>query len=411
MTLEEIRARKLKIQERRNAIDKKLNSDEKVNLDDIKEELTELDEEEEKLKLQEEAHNIANGKKEARSLGSVNGIINGGLSDGATGTSTIEVRRGQKFKDKVSIKSEERNLSLGKYVRGVITGKWEGAEAEKRAMTTTATGVLIPDILSAEIIDIARDKSLFTLADVPVIPMTEGTMTISRLKKDPVFKFKNEGQQAEESTLELESVKLDTKMCYGYAYVSLESIKKSRNLEDLIRNAFAEALAQAIDMGMLYGQYNGESYDEFALKGILNDETINIINAQEGAGYDSFIKAIGAVRKNNGEAKICGLNADTEEMLSLLKTTEGQYLTPPQAYADINKIVTNQLKHDSVKGSDALVFDPNAMIIGLQEDLSFEMFTNTDECIKKGLVGFRIYQMLDCVVTRPKSIAMIKGIK
>ena len=411
MTLEEIRAKKSKIQEERSAIDKKLNGTEKINLEDIKEELRQLDQQEENLNLQEEAYNIANGITEARNLGAVTGIINSGVSTGATGTSTIELRRGQKFKDKVTIKSEERNLSLGKYVRGAITGKWDGAEAERRVMTTTATGVLIPDILSAEIIDIARDKSLFTLADVPVIPMTEGTMTISRLKKEPSFKFKEEGKQAEESSMELESVKLDTKTCYGYAYVSLESIKKSRNLEDLIRSAFAEALAQAIDLGMLYGQYNGESYDSFAPKGIMNDETINIITARESEGYDSFIKAIGAVRKNNGEASVCGLNANTEEMLSLLKTTDGQYLTPPQAYTTIKKIVTNQLKYDEASGSDALVFDPNAMVIGLQGDLSFEMFTNTDECIKKGLVGFRIYQMLDCVVTRPKSIAMIKGIK
>ena len=411
MTLEEIRAKKIKIQEKRSAIDKKLNGTEKINLEDIKEELRQLDQQEENLNLQEEAYNIANGITEARNLGAVTGIINSGVSTGATGTSTIELRRGQKLKDKIAIKSEERNLSLGKYVRGAVTGKWDGAEAEKRAITTTATGVLIPDVLSAEIIDIARDISLFTLADVPVIPMTEGTMTISRLKKDPKFKFKEEGQQAEESSMELESVKLDTKMCYGYTYVSLEAIKKSRNLEDLIRNAFAEALAQAIDVGMLYGQYNGENAEDFAPKGIMNDETINIITAKEGEGYDSFIKAIGAVRKNNGEASVCGLNADTEEMLSLLKTTEGQYLTPPQAYTDITKIVTNQLKFDETNGSDALVFDPNAMIIGLQEDISFEIFNNTDECIKKGLVGFRIYQMLDCVVTRPKSITKIKGIK
>lgn len=411
MTLEEIKSKKSKIKERRSSINKMLTGTEKINLDDIKEELRQLDQEEEDLDLKEAAYNISNGITEARNLGSVDGIINRGVSAQSISEKSIELRQGQRFKDKVKIKSEDRNLSLGKYIRGAITGKWDGAEEEKRAMTTTATGVLIPDILAAEIIDIARDKSLFTLADVPIIPMREGTMTISRLKKDPQFKFKKEALQAEESSMELESINLDTKTCYGYAYVSLEAIKKSRNLEDLIRNAFAEAMAQAIDLGMLYGQYNGESYDEFAPKGIMNDEKINIITAVQGEGYDSFIKAIGAVRKNNGEASVCGINANTEEMLSLLKTTDGQYLTPPQAYTNIKKIVTNQLSDNEVNGSDALVFDPDAMLIGLQEDISFEMFTNTDECIKKGLVGFRIYQMLDCVVTRPKSIAKIKGIK
>ena len=51
------------------------------------------------------------------------------------------------------------------------------------------------------------------------------------------------------------------------------------------------------------------------------------------------------------------------------------------------------------------------MIIGIQDGLQFEMFRNTDECIKKGLVGFRIYQMIDCIVTQPNRITKIKNIK
>lgn len=391
--LEEIKLRKKEIRE-------ELKNKSTSDLDEIETELRKLDKEQGLLEIE-------NG--ESRSLGTVENIING--SPTKEKEKNCELRKGEKLVDRKNINAEQRNLSLGKYIRGAITGKWDGAEDEKRAMTTTATGVIIPELLAFEIIDLARDKSLFTLAEVPVIPMTEGNMVISKIKQDPVFKFKEEGKETSESSMELESVKLETKMCYGYTYVSIEAIKKSRNLEEIIRNAFAESLAQAIDKGMLYGQYSGETLDSYSPSGIINDENINIITAKASEGYDSFIKAIGAVRKNNGEASVCGLNSDTEEMLSLIKTTDGQYITPPQAYTDIKKITTNQLNYDAVNGSDALVFDPNAMIIGLQEDLSFEMFTNSDECIKKGLVGFRIYQMIDCVTTQPKRITRIKNIK
>ena len=51
------------------------------------------------------------------------------------------------------------------------------------------------------------------------------------------------------------------------------------------------------------------------------------------------------------------------------------------------------------------------MIIGIQNEIQIQMFDNTDECIKNGLVGFRVYAMLDCIATQPKHICKIEGIK
>ena len=34
-----------------------------------------------------------------------------------------------------------------------------------------------------------------------------------------------------------------------------------------------------------------------------------------------------------------------------------------------------------------------------------------NECLKKGLVGFRIFAMLDCKAVEPKNICKITGIK
>lgn len=324
---------------------------------------------------------------------------------------TIALRSKDKLIDTLNLTSEERNLDIGKYMRGVVTGKWDGAEAERRALTITATGVMIPQVLSAEIIDFARNKSLCASANVPIIPMDSNNITISRIKSDPVFKFKEEGEEAEESSLELESVELKSKTCYGFAYVSLEAFESSKNLAQTIINTFSSAIASAIDKGMLYGQYNGSSFEEFAPKGIMNDTNINSIEFTPSEGYDAFIKAIGKIKRANGTPSTYCMNADTEEMLDLLKDSNGKYLEKPNSVNELSKIVTNQLNSDEENGNDALVFDSNAMVIGIQKIVNVELFTNTDECIKKGLVGFRIYSMLDCVVTQPKKICKITGIK
>ena len=163
---------------------------------------------------------------------------------------------------------------------------------------------------------------------------------------------------------------------------------------------------------MLYWQYNSllESKDDFAPSGIMEDSEINIVDATEGAGYDDFIKAIGKIKNANGIPKVVGINSNTEEILSMLKTTDGQYLLPPKAYEKVEQIVSNQLAYDETNGNDALVFDPASMIIGIQNNITIKIIEDS-ECLKNGLVGFQIYSMIDCKTVMPKHICRIKGIK
>lgn len=74
-------------------------------------------------------------------------------------------------------------------------------------------------------------------------------------------------------------------------------------------------------------------------------------------------------------------------------------------------IVTNQLKFDEENGSDAIVFDPKSMVVGIQNRLVVEYFRDSDKCIENGLVGLRMYAMVDCAILKPKNICIIEGIK
>lgn len=347
----------------------------------------------------------------------INGIDNK-IAFGKEGFKNIEsnslfLNKGDKLVDRVITNNQEvfnNQGAFGDVIRGVVTGKWTDDNL-KNAISTTATGVLIPERLSANIIDLARDLSLFTNAGVPVYPMEKGNITISRVKTDPSFSFKAEGEEGKEANFELDSVKLKAKTCYGYAYITMEAIKSSSNLDAIVRQVFAQAMANTIDSAFLYGQKNSEgSFDEFAPEGIMNDTSINKVIATENSGYDDFIKAIGKVRKSNGVPTVYGINSETEELLSLLKTSDGQYLEKPKSIDALSEIVSNQLKYDISTGSDALVFDPNALLIGMQNNIHIKIIEDS-ECLKKGLVGFQIYAMLDCKTVQPKHICKIEGIK
>lgn len=317
-------------------------------------------------------------------------------------------------KSKLKLTEEQRNAimndgALSDTIRGMVTGNWENPLL-KNAIGTSVTGTIIPGVLSAKIFDKAREKSLFASAGVPVIDMESNKMTISRVKTDPVFKFKQESEEGSEVDFELEGVSLESKTAYGYAYVSIEAIKSSKNLEDILYQVFSDAIASAIDKGFLYGQKTSSEYDKWAPTGIMNDTSICSLVAAENDGYDTFIKAIGRVKNENGNPTVVGMNSHTEETLSLLKTTDGQYLAEPKAIESMQKIVSNQLAYSEENGSDALVFDPQSLIIGLQENVIIKMIED-EKCLKNGLVGFQIYSMLDCKTVMPKHICKITGIK
>lgn len=326
---------------------------------------------------------------------------------------TLFLNKSEKLTDRLE-KNESNQIlnkdgALGDVIKGMVTGEWNNKEL-KNVVTRTATGVLIPEILSAKVIDLARDMSLFTNAGVPVVPMESDNMTISRIKKDPILGFKAEGQEGNNGSFELDSVKLQSKTAYGYAYITLEAIKSSQNLDSIVRQVFAQAMANTIDKAFLYGEKDTEgNLAAYAPSGIMNDSEVNLV-ASTNVGYDDFIKAIGKIRKSNGNPTVYGINADTEEKLGLLKDANGKYLEKPKSVQSLTEIVSNQLNNDEVSGSDSIVFDPQALLVGIQNNIQIKIIEDA-ECLKKGLIGFQIYSMLDCKPVQPKHICKITGIK
>ena len=384
------------------------------DIDELMQMLDELEEQEydDRNHVPEDAERRGfDGVKAAFGGSSIKGSfnINGGSVKPET-VNSIALRSNETLVSRLP-QTERKPLDLGKYVRGAITGDWNNALEERAAFSSSTTGVLIPQMLSAQVIDKARNVSLFASAGVPIVPMESNNLTIARVASDPEFAFKEELAEADESSFSLEPVELKAKTAYGYAYCSLETIHSATNLTDILYKVFSQAFADMCDRGMLYGQLTAlQTAADYAPAGIMNDSDINVVEASNRY-YDDFIKAIGKIRRANGNPTVAGMNAATEEYISLLKDANGQIMAEPKAYAELIKVVSNQLIEDEENGSDALVFDPNAMIIGFQNRLVFRMFQDTDYCISHGAVGFQIYAMLDCAAVQPKHITKITGIK
>jgi len=86
------------------------------------------------------------------------------------------------------VRDGEEQLSLGRYLRGVVVGDWRGADPERRAMSEgvlASGGYLVPTILSAEIIDRARNQTRVLQAGARLIPMPNRTLDVAKWVTDP----------------------------------------------------------------------------------------------------------------------------------------------------------------------------------------------------------------------------------
>ncbi|MFW6026737.1 MAG: phage major capsid protein [Candidatus Woesearchaeota archaeon] len=403
MTLEQYKAK------RRELINKAEDELDKGNLDEyenIESKIEKLDNE-----FDDHAKKIAN----KRALNNLNGskgheFISGKLSEAKT-----ILNKGDSWEEEVKAdQTGVQNFNLGKILKGMATGDWKNAQAEFNNITTSTTGTLIPEVLSARVLDKAREKSLFTQAGVPIIPMESGNVTVGKVLTDPVMEFKEEGAAASESSMELGGVKLESKTAYGWAYITLEALQSAKNLQEVAMNAFSGALSQVIDKAFLYGQSDGSGgFDSFAPAGIFNNEDIESVTAADPVvDYDGVIKAVSKVKQNNGLPTSWGINSKTEEIYSLLKNANGDYyLEAPRMVRNLNQIVSNQLVHEETDGSKSLIFDPKAMAIGMQNRVSIKLIEGTDEGLEKGKVALRIYAMLDAKLLRPEHVCELTGIK
>jgi HK97 family phage major capsid protein len=304
-------------------------------------------------------------------------------------------------------------LSLGRYLRGIVTGNWAGAAAESaeyRSLTTVSGAALIPQALSAQVLDAVRAKSVLFQSGASMVPMEARTVVIPRVKTDPVFGFKAEAEACDESIIEFEGIELKARTAYGLVSVSLEALESGQGLDMAVQLAMAEALANVIDSKCLFGAGGVEP------AGILLSDKIGTVTAVgDLQGWNPFIEGIGKVRTANGDPTALVMNAQVDELCNKFTTTEGLPLPMPKVIENIpNKLISNQLPANLGAGANesvAMVYDPQAVVIGIQSPIRIELSREALDAYKKGVVYLRVYAFCDVALTRPGWVCRVDGLK
>jgi len=314
-------------------------------------------------------------------------------------------------------------LDWGRYIRTMITGDSRHGEAEARALSigiSPSGGYLVPEPLSAQVLDLARNRTAVVNVGATSIPMESNTLDLARVTSDPVAGWKAENESAEFSEMTFGRYRMTARTLVALIRMSVELVEDATNLSGIVENAIAQSLAIELDRAALFGSGVGSEP-----LGLFNVEGTNEISlGDNGGALDSlviFFQARQPILEANGEDMGCGviMAPRTQIEIESLKDTTGQAIVPPPAWTNMRRFSTNQIGVDMEHGtaenaSCCFVGDFREMLIGMRTALSIELSRQAGDAsgsaFKELQVWLRAYLRADILVARPSWFTIIKGI-
>jgi HK97 family phage major capsid protein len=326
-------------------------------------------------------------------------------------------------------------LSLAKYVRGIVTGRWNNAERELRAMnegTLGSGGYLVPSPLSSAIIDRVRNNAVMIRAGAKTVPMDSQTLSIARVAAangDPTAAWHAENAAITASDMAFEAVKFTAQTLACLVTASVEVLEDAAGLDTVVADAMGRVLALELDRACLLG--SGTAPEP---RGIRNQSNVVIdsttfttngsaISASAPTGavaWDWLSKQVSGLWGVNESPTAVIYNARTAGELDLLRASTGEVLPPPGSVANLQRLVTNSIPSNLTQGSnsdcsEAFVGDFSQALVGMRRELVFEVSrtasVGSTSMFSTMGVAMRIYLRADFQVARPGAFRVVTGIR
>lgn len=307
-------------------------------------------------------------------------------------------------------------LSLRKYLRGLATGDWADAADEHRAMAEGALGTggyMVPALLSAQIIDLARAQTRVLQAGARIFPMANKKITVAKWAQDPGAAWHSEGAAISPTDGALGSIELNAKTLAGLTVASRELLEDADGVENELRLAFAATFRQKVDQAALYG--SGVDPEP---RGVKNTSGVTVqsmgANGAKPADYGWLVDAVGAIQDANEDPNAAILAPRTERTIAAFADTTGQPLQAPQMLQRITRYPTTQIPTNLTAGtstdtSDVFVGAWSQLYIGVRTQLQIQVLR--ERYADTGQVGFLTWWRGDVAVARPKAFTVVTGVR
>lgn len=345
-------------------------------------------------------------------------VQTGGNEDGET---VFGLTREQRMVDYVARTSGQQTagLSGGRAIAAMLRGDWRGAEAEHRAMGTTtgATGgFMMPDALSANILDLMRNASVLSNAGCLTIPMANKNLRVVRVATDPTANWRAEGQTIDESDGAFDAINLEAHSLAALVRVNAELMDDVPQFAAVLDNMLAQALALKMDAAGLYGNGVGQPLGLRNVDG-LNEVSMGTNGALQ-ADYDDVLDLLQALEEDNAApTTLVHAPRSKTKLAKLVTGITGDLtkLTPPADYAALRKLTSNQISIAETQGSSDVASTTfiggfqNAAI-AVRQGIQIEASRVCGTAFEKNQVMVRAIMRGDFATYRPNQIGRLIGI-
>lgn len=312
-------------------------------------------------------------------------------------------------------------FDIGAAIRGKLTGNWRGAEATKRALMEggdTQGGFLIPELVSSQVIDLARNASVVMKAGVQTVKMDGPDLTICKLAGDPVAHWRGENVAIiEDDQMSFEKVTLRARALGCLIRCSIELMEDSPNFGQLVQSTIGKAMGVEVDRVGLLGI--GAAEEPLGVYSAASGAQVLDMGAAAGRhldGWDEMSEAYRMVLDYNGNPTSVIMSPREWGYLDVLKNGDGEYqVTSPQSWQALKKLVTNQIPKTQTWGSAqnasfAVVGDWSGCFFGTRTQITLELSRVAGDAFSKLQVLIRAYLRADFAFVRPQHLTVIKGI-
>jgi HK97 family phage major capsid protein len=298
-----------------------------------------------------------------------------------------------------------------------------------RAMTTTSGSAVVPTVWAGDLIDRARNLSAVLRAGAEIVPMDAKTVQIGRLTTDPTAAFRAEGSTITASDPVFDNITLDAKTMSCLVVGSLEWFQDSDNVDEIVSNAIAQAMATQLDLVSLFGGVvaGGEGISLATPpnpRGILATLLAVAPSSVLGSGangttqtalsfWNEVVQTIFLPRTFNEEPNALLWNAKLAQQYAMAYDNTGQPLQPPPAVSEVQKFITNQIpsftQGTNTTATDLFVGDFNQLLIGQRLDITIQ--TLTERYAENGQIGIVAHWRGDVALARPRAFAVYRYLK
>jgi HK97 family phage major capsid protein len=280
-------------------------------------------------------------------------------------------------------------------------GHLSGAETKDMLTSSGGNVVLVPDVVSAEIIDRLRPASVVTQLGARVVPMRATTEKVPRITGDPTISWLAEGATVTATDAVVDHVLLTSRRLTGLTKVSQELVEDSDPVEvgRVLSTSFGGAIATELDRVALKG--SGTPPEP---SGIRNESGVSVNATAAATTWAVVNERVGVLIGANVPFERIGIALNNTSWTALygLVGSDGHPVSTPDYLANTRILATSNLAGPAT--GELYAGDYSEVLIGTRIALDFQVLR--ERYADEGKVGFLPRVRADVAVRHGASFAL-----